>query len=478
MTKMFEMDRAFLPFTNEGGNKYIYDNYTGLMLPDVPAVMDKLSGSQGDYLGVKRCSAPVPEKVSAEDVKTYVAEHGYTQLTLEMTADCNFRCKYCIYGEHYPETRKWDSAVLDFDTAKKAVDYYMAGVLGKYRKNPNTYPTIGFYGGEPLLRFPVIRQIVEYIDREYTVFPEILYTITTNGYLLTDEIGDFMTEHSFSIIVSLDGHKENHDRNRVTADQKGTFDIVIGNIRRLRERHPDYDRIGLSVCFDYKTDLIKMREFIRSEELFIVKFSQISGSYTDYYDQFTVEDEQRFRDQLATLRREFLVSAKNGILTDDPFLFSVFGTEYAELSFHSMSRETRPSFLPYTAACIPGDKIYLTSDGKFHICERVPHDMPIGDVDHGFDYNVIAELLELYNQNVCEHCPDCPISRMCGICFSSVRTEHTFKPVAGYCAAMTGRCKVKMSELTQMLESNPDLMEQVTVDYYQEVIRKAGYIVE
>ena len=223
--------KELLPFATSSGNKYIYDNCTGLMLPDDPSVVDKLSGREEGYLGVKRSPVQVPERVTAEEVKTYIAEHGYTQLTLEMTADCNFRCKYCIYGEHYPETRKWANEVLGFDTAKKAVDYYMAGVLGKYRKNPNTYPTIGFYGGEPLLRFPVIRQIVEYIDREYTVFPEILYTITTNGYLLSDEIGDFMTEHNFSIIVSLDGHKENHDRNRVTADQKGTFDIVLGNIR-------------------------------------------------------------------------------------------------------------------------------------------------------------------------------------------------------------------------------------------------------
>ena len=476
--KMFELVSSVLPFINDSGNKYIYDNYTGLMLPDEPAVMDKLCGGQSEYLGVKRRSALLPKRVSVDDVKTYIAEHGYTQLTLEMTADCNFRCKYCIYGEHYPETRKWASETLNFDTAKKAVDYYMTGALAKYRKNPNSYPTIGFYGGEPLLQFPVIRQIVEYVDREYSVFPYVLYTITTNGYLLTDEIGDFMTEHNFSIIVSLDGHKENHDRNRVTVNQKGTFDVVFGNINRLRERHPGYDKFGLSVCFDYKTDLFKMRDFIRSEDLFIVKFSQISSSYTDYYNQFTTADEQRFREQMTALRKEFLATAKNGTLADDGFLFAMFGTEYTELSFHSMPREVRPSFLPYTAACIPGDKIYVTPDGKYHICERVPHDMPIGDVDHGFDYAAIVELLELYNRDVCKHCPDCPISRMCGICFSSVRTEHTFKPVAGYCSAMVNRCKEKMSELTQLLESNPGLMEQVTVDYYQEVIRKAGYIVE
>lgn len=466
-----------LPFSTEGGNRYIYDNYSGLTFPEEPSVLEKLTGREG-YLGIDRTSAPLPDKIDEQTVKAYIAEHGYNQLTLEMTADCNFRCRYCIYGEHYPETRTLSHQNMSFETAKKAVDYYMAGVLGKFRENPNAYPTIGFYGGEPLLRFPVIRQIVEYISEQYACFPKVSYTITTNASLLTDEVAYFLVEHDFSIIVSLDGDRENHDRNRVTADRKGTFGTVMGNIHRLRARHPHYDRFGLSVCYDYKTDLFKMRRFIQEEDLFIVKMSRISGSYTDYYDQFTPEDERRFREQMEALRQEFLHAARKGTLADDKFLFALFGTEYAELSFHSMSRENRPGFLPYTAACVPGDKVYVTVDGKFHICERVPHDMLIGDVKGGLDFAAITKLLEQYNQDVCGRCPDCAVSRLCGICFSSVRTEHTFKPVKGYCPAMRERCRQKMSELTGMLEHNPGLMEKVTVDYYQEVIRKAGYIVE
>lgn len=64
------------------------------------------------------------------------------------------------------------------------------------------------------------------------------------------------------------------------------------------------------------------------------------------------------------------------------------------------------------------------------------------------------------------------------ICFSSVRTEHTFKPVKAYCPAMRELCRQKMAELTGMLEHNLWLMDKVTVDYYHEAIRKAGYIVE
>lgn len=132
-----------LPFSTESGNQYIYDNYSGLTFPEEPSVLTKLTGDKR-YLGIDRTSAPLPDKIDERTVKAYITEHSYNQLTMEMNADCNFRCRYCIYGEHYPETRTPSHQKMTFDTAKKAVDYYMAGVRAKFRKNLNAYPTIGF----------------------------------------------------------------------------------------------------------------------------------------------------------------------------------------------------------------------------------------------------------------------------------------------------------------------------------------------
>lgn len=465
-----------LDFSAESGNQYIYDDRSGMIFPNEPSIVKRLSDSE--YCEINREAPPVPSEISVNEIKTYISENGYNQLTLEMTADCNFRCKYCIYGEHYPETRAWSNSKMSLETAEKAVDFYINAFLGKYKINPNAFPTIGFYGGEPLLQFSTIKQTVEHIEKNYSFLPKIVYTITTNGFLLNDEIVDFLIAHDFSIIVSLDGNKENHNRNRVMSDQNGTFDRVYENICRMRSRHPNYQKFGLSVCYDYKTDLFQMRDFIKENNLFIVKFSQISGTNTDYYDQFSEEDEDRFRQQLNVLREEFFECVRNGTLASDLFLFPLFGTEYAEFSFHSMINEKRPPFFPYTAACVPGDKIYVTADGKFHICERVPHDMPIGSVDDGLNYEAIKALIELYNKKVCSSCATCSITKLCGLCFSNVRSDHTFKRVNGYCPAMEKICKKRMTDLISILEYNPSLMEQVTVDYYQEVIRRAGYIVE
>ncbi len=468
-----------LVFCTRSGQEYLYDDYSGLIFPTNSLILDKLYKPDSTYLGIDR-SRPdaVYKDISASDISSYVKRNSFNQLTLEITGACNFRCKYCIYGNHYPATRMFSSRNMDIRTAKKAIDYYMDGVIQKRKINPHAFPTIGFYGGEPLLRFSVIEEIVNYIGGRYSFLPKIVYTITTNGYLLSEPIADFFVEHDFSIIVSLDGDKDNHDRNRITANQSATFYKVYSNIRKFRGKYPDYKKFGISACYDYRTDLFKMRDFFEREELFIVKLSQVSGANTDYYNLFTAEEEKRFREQLEALRQDFFSAAKNGTLAADTFLFPLFGTEYAEFTFHPMIREKRPDFSPYTAACVPGDKIYVTADGKFHICERVPHDMPIGDVDHGLDFQAIADIMTLYNRKVCTDCPSCTISKLCGVCYATVRRDHDFHRMTEYCPAMKEVCKKKMEDLTSLLERNPSLMEQVTVDYYQAVIDKAGYIIE
>lgn len=86
-----------LSFSTVSGNQYLYDNYSGLTFPEETSVLLKLTGREG-YLGIDRTSAPLLGKIDEQTVKSYIAEHSYNQLTMEMTADCNFRCRYCIYG--------------------------------------------------------------------------------------------------------------------------------------------------------------------------------------------------------------------------------------------------------------------------------------------------------------------------------------------------------------------------------------------
>ncbi len=65
--------------------------------------------------------------------------------------------------------------------------------------------------------------------------------MTTNATLLTEEIARYIVENNLSLLISLDGPKEIHDRNRRFASNgEGTFDAVISKIVELKEKVPGF----------------------------------------------------------------------------------------------------------------------------------------------------------------------------------------------------------------------------------------------
>jgi len=93
----------------------------------------------------------------SEDEVVKLLSQGIMQLCLEVTEACNMRCKYCAYSGGYPYNRRHGSRYMDFGTAKAAIDYFLP------RASSEEGVAIGFYGGEPLLNFKLIRECVEYI---------------------------------------------------------------------------------------------------------------------------------------------------------------------------------------------------------------------------------------------------------------------------------------------------------------------------
>ena len=66
---------------------------------------------------------------------------------------------------------------------------------------------------------------------------------------------NFLSEENIHLVVSLDGPKEIHDKSRVFADGRGSFDTVIGNVKKFRDRVPEYaKRIAFSVVVDPLND--------------------------------------------------------------------------------------------------------------------------------------------------------------------------------------------------------------------------------
>jgi len=127
-----------------------------------------------------------------------------------LTHSCNLNCVYCFQKHR-------NSATMTLDTAKSVVDW-----IFDYIPNDKGGVEIGFFGGEPLLKFDLIKEVFTYICSKKRKVEYVLFA-TTNGTLLTEEMKSWFAVHKkrFKLILSLDGTRETHDHNR-----SGSFDKI------------------------------------------------------------------------------------------------------------------------------------------------------------------------------------------------------------------------------------------------------------
>jgi uncharacterized protein len=167
------------------------------------------------------------EDISHEDVSPENRGAVIKAMCLHVAHDCNMRCAYCFASEG---SFAGERALLSAETGKKAIDFLLAH--SGARRNLE----IDFFGGEPLMNFEVVRDLVRYgRDREQARGKRIRFTITTNGLLLDEKKEAFINEHMDNVILSIDGRPEVNDRMRKTPSGDGTYRRIIGNYERFRE---------------------------------------------------------------------------------------------------------------------------------------------------------------------------------------------------------------------------------------------------
>lgn len=127
---------------------------------------------------------------------------------LLLTRRCNLNCIYCGGSEE------------SFSDAE--IQYKLEDLKKFIERDPE--PVIAFYGGEPLLRIPLMEKIMDTIPAKH-------YILQTNGYFL-DKVGEDYLKRFHSILVSIDGREETTDFYRGT----GTYKKVLDNVRIVRDR--------------------------------------------------------------------------------------------------------------------------------------------------------------------------------------------------------------------------------------------------
>lgn len=246
------------------------------------------------------------DKVNSRILEKHFLTKGFTELIIKTTDNCNYRCNYCIYSDHYPFSSNYGTAKMNDETAIKAIEYYLNHIKIQRSYLSDKKAFIAFYGGEPLINFKVIKASIEYVEEHYSDL-EVEFTITTNGSLLSDsEISDFLIRHNVIICISLDGYPENHDRNRLQQNGRTTFDELM-NV--LNSYFRDYPRIYSLCCIDFRTDLLKLYDFYKKNDRLnggriphLLRIAFISDIGTSYYNQFQEDEKLFFYETNAGLR--------------------------------------------------------------------------------------------------------------------------------------------------------------------------------
>ena len=146
-------------------------------------------------------------------------------LCLHVAHTCNLNCAYCFasQGKYHG-----DRAVMSFEVGKQALDFLIA------HSGTRTNLEVDFFGGEPLMNFDVVKQLVAYArSREEETHKRFRFTLTTNGMLIDDEVIDFANREMHNVVLSLDGRKEIHDRYRVDYAGNGSWERIVPKFQKL-----------------------------------------------------------------------------------------------------------------------------------------------------------------------------------------------------------------------------------------------------
>ena len=173
---------------------------------------------------------------SADDYEKFAKMMGpapIKAMCLHIAHDCNLRCEYCFAAKgDFGQGRK----LMSLETGKRAIDFLLENSGTRHNLE------LDFFGGEPLMNFDVVKQVVAYArSKEEAYNKKFRFTITTNGLLLDEDKIDFINREMSNVVLSIDGRKEINDQLRVTPGGKGSYDVIVPKYKALVDKRGDKD---------------------------------------------------------------------------------------------------------------------------------------------------------------------------------------------------------------------------------------------
>ncbi|MCH5202669.1 MAG: thioether cross-link-forming SCIFF peptide maturase [Oscillospiraceae bacterium] len=333
-------------------------------------------------------------------------------MCLHIAHDCNLCCKYCFAGEG---EYSGDRSLMSFEVGKRALDFLIEE--SGDRKNLE----VDFFGGEPLMNFDVVKQLVEYarsIEKEKE--KNFRFTLTTNGVLLDDEVMEWANKECYNVVLSIDGRKETNDRMRVSKNNKGCYDLILPKFKKMAEsrNQQGYYIRGTYTHYntDFAADILHMAD-LGFEQLAMEPV--VADPNMDY--ALRESDIPVLKEQYDILAKEMCKRNRQG----KGFTF-----------FHYMiDLEGGPCIYKRISGCGVGtDYMAVTPWGDLYPCHQFVGDEKflLGNVFDGVKNKEVVNEFKMCNVYSREACQSCFAKLYCsGGC--SANAYHTTGKITGTC---------------------------------------------
>ncbi len=308
-------------------------------------------------------------------------------LCLHVAHTCNLNCEYCFASQGKYQGER---AVMSFDVGKRAFDWLIENSGNRHNLE------VDFFGGEPLMNFDVVKQLVAYarsIEKEKG--KNFRFTLTTNGLLIDDDVIDFANKEMSNVVLSLDGRKEVHDRYRVDYNGKGSFDKIVPKFQKLVKARDNKNYYMRGTFTHQNPDFLKDIEVMLHlgfTELSMEPVVCASGDPSE----LTPEDMAIVMEQYEKLAELMLKKDKEG----KPFTF-----------YHYMIDLTGgPCIYKRISGCGSGTEyMAVTPWGDLYPCHQFVGDeaFKLGDIWQGVTNNEVKNSFAECNVYAREECKNC-----------------------------------------------------------------------
>lgn len=422
------------------GGYYVYDRHTNSVTALSEEEFEELQAVERGELSPEKSKTIVkyqregmfvPNVVTEirhpqTDILEHNAKRRVRQLILQVTQQCNLRCEYCAYSGIYEGNRVHSGNRMSFETAKRAIDFYMEHSID----SPSV--TISFYGGEPLLEFELIKKCVDYVSKTVEG-KEIQFNLTTNGTLLTGERAKFLADHGISISISLDGSKTEHDACRKFPDGRGSFDLVMKNVQDLLRDYPEYGKksVMFFATVNPYMDLGCVMEYFHANEI----IQEQSVIYNTMVEK-DLKEEVSYQESFFQIRKYEYMKALFALAgkLDPKYVDSIVKASMKQAKKVKRALHKRMELKPVIhpgGPCMPGVlRLFIRYDGAMFPCERVNENLDyfqIGSIEDGFYLDKMRDILNIGKLTE-EECKSCWNLQHCSICSNEIEFHNHKRP--------------------------------------------------